>query len=108
MYFLISGPNRKRKSRIIHKNFKKTTLHYLEEKNHEKLKLKMRELDVEENRQKLEKERLEIEKERLVIEKERFYLEKEERKSMLHLLQNHQLLINELVKKNIFNCKTTL
>lgn len=56
LLFFIEVPNRKLKRRTSKNNLKKTTLEYLEEKNCLKNRLRMRELGIKEQKQKLEKQ----------------------------------------------------
>ncbi|XP_030759979.1 uncharacterized protein LOC115885269 [Sitophilus oryzae] len=99
----IEGPTRIRKNRQAQKNLKKTTLQYLEEKKNDKLKVRMRELENEEKRQKIESQKLELERERLAFEKEKFLMEKEERQSLMGLLKTQQVFINNMLQKQFLN-----
>lgn len=93
-----------------HNIIKKNTLKYLEEKNHAKDEIKLRQIELDEKKLELDREKLEFEKakfdfekeekiRKLALEEERLKMEVNERKGMAHMIENQQILIKELLKK---------
>jgi len=95
---------------VNNNKLKKNTFQYLEEKNKMKEAIRLKEIKLEENKLELEKERLAFEKQKFDFEREEKIMKAEldaearrvelsERKAMVQLYENQNLLLKEVLRK---------